>query len=97
MFYRSAILVAQMATLLVLGCDDILAPNDSDRRREEKEESERLEREAIRARKEKDELAATIETAVAGKKKIAEEHLAECEAERRWLARTDTRSGRVMS
>ncbi|MBQ3808764.1 MAG: hypothetical protein II840_12500 [Kiritimatiellae bacterium] len=85
MIYRSAILVAQMATLLVLGCDDILAPNDSDRRREAKEESERLEREAIRARKEKDELAATIETAVAGKKKITEERLAECEVERNVL------------
>lgn len=87
MIYRSAILVAQMATLLVLGCDDILAPNDSDRRREAKEESERLEREAIRARKEKDELAATIGKAVAEKKKVAESHLAKCEAERTVLRR----------
>ena len=85
MIYRSAILVAQMATLL--GCDDILAPNDSDRRREAKEESERLEREAIRARKEKDELAATIGKAVAEKKKVAESHLAKCEAERTVLRR----------
>ena len=81
-FHIVAFTIAPIALLMLSGCDDLLAPKDTDRRHDNNEQLERIAREAARAREEKAELASAIMAAVSEKRNVVESRLEECEAER---------------
>ena len=79
-------LLAGFATMLLSGCDDVLAPFGENRRRME-EQAAQIEKEAVRERaeKEKKELASAIKATIMEKRKLFETRLSDVVETRRLL------------